>query len=72
MAAKLCFITSTLQRPYHSVAIFRVPSRGALRIQPANQVPALPTGQVPGPDHCDGGTGGGQSLCSGLAAGVCR
>lgn len=72
MAATLCFITLTLQRPYHSAAISRVSSQGPLRMQPANQVPALPTGQVPGPDHCDGGTGGGQGLCSGFAAGVCR
>ncbi|KAI2576864.1 presequence translocase associated motor 16 [Homo sapiens] len=28
-------------------------------------------GQVPGPDHCDGRAGGGQGLCTGLAAGVC-
>ncbi|XP_027279817.1 mitochondrial import inner membrane translocase subunit TIM16 isoform X3 [Cricetulus griseus] len=29
-------------------------------------------GQVPGPDHCDGCAGGGQSLCPGPEAGVCR
>ena len=51
---------------------FQGPSLWAHREWSANRVPALPTGQVPGPDHCDGRAGGGQGLCTGLAAGVCR